>query len=92
MLHDLVPGVQALPKLFAELQLISGLPIANAKEGGVLLRLLLRLAEDLPQELNLLGLEEWLRLDVLLRLLMVEVAVVVDLGAHSEGVLHPLEL
>jgi hypothetical protein len=48
MLHDLVPGVQAFPKLFAELQLVSGLPIADAEEGGVLLRLLVRLAEDLP--------------------------------------------
>jgi hypothetical protein len=92
MLHDLVPGVQAFPKLFAELQLVSGLPIADAEEGGVLLRLLLRLAEDLPQELDLLGLEGRLRFDELLRLLLVEVAVVVGLEAQSEGALHPLEL
>jgi hypothetical protein len=56
MFHDLVSSVQALPKLFTELQLIPGLLVANAEKGCVLLGLLLRLA-DLLQSLGLLILE-----------------------------------
>jgi hypothetical protein len=37
MLHDLVPNVQCLPKLFAELQLISGILIADMDDGKVML-------------------------------------------------------
>jgi hypothetical protein len=57
VLHDLIASIQAFPKLFAELQLVFGLLVADAEDGRFILVELLRRMENLSQELSLLGLE-----------------------------------
>jgi hypothetical protein len=52
MLHDLVPGVQAISKFFAELQLVSGVLVADAEDKGVILMYLTSISKGLLKELS----------------------------------------